>query len=580
MITDSTENLFSRTKTRRQYVLKRLSVVAFSTVLFSAFFLSGTFDSIEKKILDFWMSLPVASQSSTLPPLILSISQKSLDQIGSWPWPNRYHARMFEVLKQRDVKAIYLDDALSQPTSEKDDILLAAEMERLTIPVYFAADLELKNDFFGQGLGILEKNREESKGWRKPISILESKAAGIGHRTLEPERDGFFRFWKPEIEFKGESFKAAPLKIFLDQTSDQHPAHDDHSKELIAWNRNALEQVIHIEYADLLNSVLAEQNGMASTIPREIFKDRVCLIGVTANKQTRLGLTPWKQTIAPLEVTAMIYQSLMAGYQVKLISRWIAGGVFCFFAALCFLMAGFWRGKIFWTGAGILTFLACAILPVAFFLLHIWLAGGITIFFLAATFISILIFDAVVGSQERSNLFHLATRDGLTNLYVIRHFRVIMNQVTREACTRKEPLTVILMDIDHFKKINDTYGHPAGDMVLKKTAETIQSAVRQKRSLKDVDFVARYGGEEFIVLVRRNSLENTASRIAERIRMLIQKTHFEWQGHPIQVTVSLGVAMLGEKENVPDPMVHRADKALYRAKQSGRNRVCTEKEIG
>ena len=144
---------------------------------------------------------------------------------------------------------------------------------------------------------------------------------------------------------------------------------------------------------------------------------------------------------------------------------------------------------------------------------------------------------------------------------------------------RKEQIAVILMDIDHFKKINDTHGHPAGDMVLKKTAERIQSAVRHKRTLKEIDFVARYGGEEFIILIRRNSLENTATKIAERVRSLVQATDYDWNGTKISVTVSLGVATLNAGENIPDPMVHRADKALYLAKQSGRNRVCTEKEL-
>ena len=193
---------------------------------------------------------------------------------------------------------------------------------------------------------------------------------------------------------------------------------------------------------------------------------------------------------------------------------------------------------------------------------------------------AVLIFDSLTGSQERSNLFHLATRDGLTGLYVIRHFRVIMNQMTREARARKENIAVILMDIDHFKKINDTYGHPAGDMVLKKTAEAIQAAVRQKRTMKDIDFVARYGGEEFIILIRRNSLENVAGRIAERIRKTIQAAEYDWNGTRISVTVSLGVAMLGDTENIPDAMVHRADKALYLSKQNGRNRVSTEEDIG
>jgi diguanylate cyclase (GGDEF)-like protein len=151
-----------------------------------------------------------------------------------------------------------------------------------------------------------------------------------------------------------------------------------------------------------------------------------------------------------------------------------------------------------------------------------------------------------------------------------------MNQLVREAFSRKESLSVILLDIDNFKRINDTYGHPAGDMVLKKTAGTLLALIRKQRAFRAIDFAARYGGEEFIIMLRKAGLQAAAATVAERIRKKIEETTFEWEGKPISVTVSLGVAVLHAGENVPDPMVHRADAALYRAKEAGRNRVCME----
>jgi diguanylate cyclase (GGDEF)-like protein len=191
-------------------------------------------------------------------------------------------------------------------------------------------------------------------------------------------------------------------------------------------------------------------------------------------------------------------------------------------------------------------------------------------------FIFSAIYVQTAAMRERSHLFHLATRDGLTELYVIRHFRLIMNQIVRETSARKQPLSVILLDIDDFKKINDTYGHPAGDMVLKKTASVILAFIRKRRPFREIDFAARYGGEEFIIMLRRAGLKEAAGIAAERIRKKIEEIKFEWEGKPIRVTVSLGVAVRHPGENVPDPMVHRADAALYKAKQAGKNRVCTE----
>jgi diguanylate cyclase (GGDEF)-like protein len=181
-----------------------------------------------------------------------------------------------------------------------------------------------------------------------------------------------------------------------------------------------------------------------------------------------------------------------------------------------------------------------------------------------------------MSTREKSHLFHLATRDGLTDLYVIRHFRLILNQIVREASLRKEPLSVVLLDIDNFKNINDTYGHPAGDMVLKKTAAILLAFIRKRRPFREIDFAARYGGEEFIVMLRKAGLKEAGFIAAERIRKKIEEAKFEWEGKMIRVTASLGVAVLHAGENVPDSMVHRADAALYKAKASGKNRVRME----
>jgi len=135
----------------------------------------------------------------------------------------------------------------------------------------------------------------------------------------------------------------------------------------------------------------------------------------------------------------------------------------------------------------------------------------------------------------------LATRDGLTGLYVIRHFREVLNQIVKQVDAEKEPLSLILIDIDDFKKINDTYGHPAGDMVLKKIAQVVFVGLRHKRPLDEIDFVARYGGEEFIIaapeLARDQGIE-----LAERIRSAVAKKRLKLYGVETQVTVSIGTS--------------------------------------
>lgn len=170
-------------------------------------------------------------------------------------------------------------------------------------------------------------------------------------------------------------------------------------------------------------------------------------------------------------------------------------------------------------------------------------------------------------AEARRLLETLATTDPLTGLY---NRRQIMTRLEEE-CERIQRggigLSCIMLDVDHFKQVNDTYGHQQGDEVLKMIA-------RQARaSLRAYDVVGRYGGEEFIVLLPETDLE-TAQAVAERLRMAIQASAIlkTATGQPQPTTVSLGLTQWRSGDTV-DTLIHRADEALYRAKANGRNRI-------
>ncbi|RME17324.1 MAG: GGDEF domain-containing protein [Bdellovibrio sp.] len=129
------------------------------------------------------------------------------------------------------------------------------------------------------------------------------------------------------------------------------------------------------------------------------------------------------------------------------------------------------------------------------------------------------------------------------------------------------PLSVITFDIDHFKKINDTYGHPAGDYVLRELAQVVREHL-----IRENDFFARSGGEEFCLLLLGSEKER-AKEIADRIRKTIESHKFEYQGQRIKVTISLGVSSISPDDNSWDHIFKRADEALYLSKTGGRNQV-------
>jgi diguanylate cyclase (GGDEF)-like protein len=140
-----------------------------------------------------------------------------------------------------------------------------------------------------------------------------------------------------------------------------------------------------------------------------------------------------------------------------------------------------------------------------------------------------------------------------------------LEQQVSKAKQKGSPLCVMMADLDFFKKVNDTYGHLVGDLVLRHTAERIQAAVR------DFDMVGRFGGEEFVIVLKNTDLA-LARVIAERIREEVSGTPFHAKEFNIGVTISLGIAMLREGEHM-ETLLERADATMYEAKKNGRNRV-------
>ena len=167
-------------------------------------------------------------------------------------------------------------------------------------------------------------------------------------------------------------------------------------------------------------------------------------------------------------------------------------------------------------------------------------------------------------------LRNMAIKDGLTRIYNKRYFMEVLEKECEYNRRNQVGLALILFDIDHFKQINDTWGHPAGDYILKSLSQLIETEAR------GYDVFARYGGEEFAFLLRGAPLA-AAVNLAERVRQEIASHVFVYDEVELKVTVSHGVAHWDGHEPKEDiELIEAADKLLYKAKESGRNRVCHE----
>lgn len=174
--------------------------------------------------------------------------------------------------------------------------------------------------------------------------------------------------------------------------------------------------------------------------------------------------------------------------------------------------------------------------------------------------------DATDIVSYESKLREMNTRDPLTNAYNRRFLDSVLERELKRHIRYNHPLSVIMIDIDHFKQVNDQHGHQCGDFILQSVAGDLQ------HELRDVDFLARYGGEEFCCILPETGPDG-GMLVAERLRHAIEKSCYKYQDLELKITASLGVSFSSAEQQNVSEIIELADKALYQAKDQGRNRV-------
>lgn len=202
------------------------------------------------------------------------------------------------------------------------------------------------------------------------------------------------------------------------------------------------------------------------------------------------------------------------------------------------------------------------------------------VFFWGAVFVLLvgtLALQTAKDIRRITNLEHESITDPLIGINNRRRFDRVLTEEIARANRYGIPLSMLLLDIDHFKKVNDTYGHYVGDLVLKRLGKLIKNVVRQ------TDIVARYGGEEISIILPHTRIK-TAGELAERLRREVEKTTMvsadEHEGNEaVSITVSIGGAGLTKGISESHVLIKKTDEALYKAKQAGRNRVVIEDDL-
>ncbi|MGV3524576.1 MAG: diguanylate cyclase [Candidatus Sericytochromatia bacterium] len=174
--------------------------------------------------------------------------------------------------------------------------------------------------------------------------------------------------------------------------------------------------------------------------------------------------------------------------------------------------------------------------------------------------------NQVAIAIQNAELYERSITDGLTGLFIRRYFEDLLDQELKRSQRSGKPTALMMFDIDHFKRFNDTYGHQVGDWVIQQVARVARESIRD-----GLDMAARYGGEEFAIIMPETDLSG-AMQVAERVRQAVEASFVYHEGHRLTMTISLGCAVFPEQAETKETLIQHADTALYESKHQGRNR--------
>lgn len=513
--------------------------------------------------------------------VFIDMGEDSIQAIGRWPWPRSWHATLIKALSEYSPRAIIFDVLFSEPQDAIDDAALS-EAIKLSGKVYLPLLFELKVQdpaYLYKGGGVLSAI--------KPLPQFTADAKGEGHINAIPDIDGVIRRVPPLITFKDTAAYQLGLKAGFDVLGVRSMLFDegrhlisasagsgkrieipldDKNQFIINWKARWGSEFRHFSYIDVIKSYALLKKGERSPIDFNEFKDKICIVGLTASGLIDIKPVPLENAYPAVGINAMVISSVINNDFIREVPRKYNIVLIFFISILITLYLSNLRivGGMVLAAISIICYAIFSVL--LFNIFNIAVATFYPIAAIALSYSLSSLYSQILQSIERGRLFKQATRDALTNLYNIRHFNLLFEAEFRNVSTYKSRrLAIIMADIDNFKHMNDTYGHQAGDMILKEFAKIIQSKSRE------TDVVARYGGEEFIAMLS-GAGEKEALDIAEKIREGFESKKFRIGNDMYGTTVSIGVAEFSN-ERGKEELIEKADKALYKAKHEGKNRV-------
>ena len=525
--------------------------------------------------------------------VILAIDDASLeylwDKYGEWPIPRNVYADVINQIEAQNPQALIFDLMFlkSIRTAQKADDYFVETMNKYdniytginfddqpsdvripsTLPDRLAANVDNKSN--------ISYKKYSFSNCRPILASLMNGNVGIGSTNVQRSNDGIIRYISPFSLYKNNYYPYLAFKAGGDYLSQKHL-----NNYTITKSGRLLVNDISIPLNKNGETILNwyGKTGTHTTIPfykvvnnnaEYDFKDKVVFVGTTAWSLHDTKSVPIQDDIYPgVEVHTTFFNNMLdnnfihkTGFITNIL---ILIGVIAIVGAI----AMFSTSTLF-------AFLSTSLFTIAYLFVsyyimefkNLWIPIVIPVIAIIGAFTLSIIAKYIMKSRDFEYQYKLATIDGLTELYNHRYFQDTLRKQMDIAQRYNQKVSLIICDIDFFKKFNDTYGHQTGDAVLRQVAQIL------RKNSRATDYVCRYGGEEMSIILP-NTNADEAIMLANRICHAVSEKPFHIT--PVDtapVTISLGVSTYPDNAQTPQDLIEYADKGLYYAKEHGRNQV-------
>ncbi len=561
------------------------------------------FNDAENKSFDYRQSLLVKHRH--LKPnkdiVILAIDDASyeyiLEHYGEWPISRKVYADIINFIEKDNPKAIVFD--LMFIKSFKNDLasdnLLANTMGKYN-NIYTGINFDNESfdlrkpinlpDKMKANVNIESKNINIKKTFnfsncRPIISQLLNNNTKVGMININRSNDGIIRTAPSFAMYKNEYYPYLSLIVGNNIKNGEYIKNYTINKKsnlisnklniplintgecVLNWYGPAQQTYKNIPFYKLVKLTKGEQIS-----DKYNFKNKIVFVGTTAQSLFDTKSVPIDKIYPGVEIHATYLNNIIDNSFIRKTTQAtdtiIIIGLILLITTIVFL-----------SSSAIFAILSTTLVATAYYmtsyyvmkLYNLWIPEILPLFSILITFAISYLAKYLLKSRDFEYQYKLATTDGLTELYNHRYFQDTLRKQIETSKRYNQPFSLIIIDIDFFKKFNDSYGHQAGDAVLKGVAHIL------KRNTRATDFVCRYGGEEMSIILPYTD-QNEAIANAERICKAVANHVFKLPNNiECNVTISLGVSTFPEDGDTPQRIIEKADKALYWAKEHGRNQV-------